>query len=154
MLVFASTSTNFPPPQTPLRGLQCSPDPNIGNSPKYRGARRIMSNLRRTSGIVPELAISGIYQQRYLALLVLELSASIPEMLIYNIVPVLVYQKRTFLEYTRIVGEYSENVQSGIGIQETSNSTLSLRINPSIAANSTSLTITNMLQQQYCHTNR
>ena len=113
-----------------------------------------MSNLRRTSGIVPELVISGIYQQRYLALLVLELSASIPEMLIYNIVPVLVYQKRTFLEYTRIVGEYSENVQSGIGIQETSNSTLSLRINPSIAANATSLTITNMLQQQYCHTNR
>ena len=51
---------------------------------------RIMSTLRRTSGIVPEMSVSGI-----------------PETAISGI-----YQKRylTFLAYTRIAGEYSGNV--------------------------------------------
>ena len=51
---------------------------------------RIMSTLRRTSGIVPEMSVSGI-----------------PETDISGI-----YQKRylTFLVYTRIAGEYSGNV--------------------------------------------
>ena len=50
----------------------------------------IMSTLRRTSGIVPEMSVSGI-----------------PETDISGI-----YQKRylTFLVYTRIAGEYSGNV--------------------------------------------
>ena len=49
-----------------------------------------MSTLRRTSGIVPEMSVSGI-----------------PETDISGI-----YQKRylTFLVYTRIAGEYSGNV--------------------------------------------